>query len=282
MPRPSPVARVRARLVSEGLGSIAAALPDGYQRIGSVLFVRLPEPIRANYAAIGAAYQDEFRATSVLAATGPISGEWRVPSTRRIAGDSSETEVREHGIRYRLDAERIMFSAGNKSERARAGTVTRPGETVVDLFAGIGYFALPAAKFGRAARVIAVEAHPVSFRYLTENIARNGVERIVEPVFGDNREVPLPARSADRVFLGYLPSALPWVGRAIGLLRPSGGWLHVHRVVGSRQTPDEVGADVRGAVARSGSAPQEVAFREVKPYGPGRRHVVTDVRVIPG
>ena len=257
-------------------------MPSGYQRLGRVLLVRLPERYRPHYALLGAAWQKELGVATVLTQAGPIEGEFRTPHVERIAGDATETEVIEHGIRWRFDAARIMFAAGNRVERQRAGTLVHPGETVVDLFAGIGYFAIPAALRGRAQRVVAVEKNPVAHHYLQENIERNAVGDRVVALRGDNRTVPIERRSADHVFLGYLPDAIPWIARATDLVARPGGWLHVHTVADARRASDDARARVEAAVTGTGATLGGVArAREVKPYGPGRTHVVVDVRVRP-
>ena len=60
-----------------------------------------------------------------------------------LLGAHSWVDQRENGIRYALDAARCMFSSGNVSEKLRVARFECAGETVVDLFAGIGYFTLP-------------------------------------------------------------------------------------------------------------------------------------------
>jgi tRNA wybutosine-synthesizing protein 2 len=281
-PQPAPpVERVRRRL-SGSLGpAVADSLPGGFQRLGGVVVVRLPESLRPHFPEIGAAYLHEFRARAVLRRRGGSVGEFRLPEVEPIAGHGTETVVVEHGVRYHFDAARVMFAAGNHSERARAGRLVRPGETVVDLFAGIGYFALPAAVHGQAARVHACEANPVAFRYLEENAARNGVSERLSAHRGDNREAPIAAGSGDRVFLGLLPESLPWVPRALDLLAPGGGWLHVHRLTGTRDAPDAPAGPVLDLVGRAGREVVAASVHVVKPYGPGRDHVVVDVEVGP-
>jgi tRNA wybutosine-synthesizing protein 2 len=279
--RRSPADRVRDRLRAIAGDALAEAMPRGYQRLGRVLLVRLGERYRPFFAAIGSAWQAELRVATVLVVRGPVEGEFREPRVERIAGGDARTEVREHGIRWRLDASRIMFAAGNRTERLRAGRLVRPGESVVDLFAGIGYFTIPAARAG-ASRVTAVEKNPVAVDFLRENLELNRVAERVDVRAGDNRTVPLPSHAADRVFLGYLPNASPWILRALSTVRPEGGWIHVHSVQDARGAR---AAAVREAVAAVGAARGslrgEPESREVKPYGPGRTHVVVDAFVRP-
>jgi len=275
-----PAERVRRRLAEAAGPAVAAEMPAGYHRFGRVLVVQRPPSLARYDELLGTAWQRELGVATVLVKSGPVDGEFRTPQLKRIAGESTETEVVEHGVRWRFDAARIMFAAGNRTERWRVGRLVRPGESVVDLFAGIGYFAIPAALPGRAARVVAVEKNPVAVRYLRENAEVNGVASRLVIVPGDNRTVTLPLAEFDRAILGYLPSALPWVARAVALLRPSGGWLHVHTVADVRAPLSEAAAAVEVSATRAGAAPTEPSHvRRVKPYGPGRNHLVVDARV---
>jgi len=257
-------------------------MPSGYHRFGRVLVLQRPDALAPYDTLLGNAWCEELGVETVLVKSGPVEGELRTPRVLRVAGERTETEVVEHGVRWRFDAARVMFAVGNKAERLRAGQLVRPGEVVADLFAGIGYFAIPAALPGRARSVWAVEKNPVSVHYLRENATLNAVTERLTVVPGDNRTVPLPYGAFDRVFLGYLPSAIPWVPRALSLLRPTGGWLHVHTVADVRAPWEETAASVDASVEAAGSRRAEASrVRVVKPYGPGRNHLVVDVHLGP-
>lgn len=63
-------------------------------------------------------------------------------------------EHKESGVTFCLDATKCMFSSGNVTERTRMGRLkAAAGETVVDLFAGIGYYTLPLLAKAGAAKV---------------------------------------------------------------------------------------------------------------------------------
>ena len=279
-PRRSPADRVRDRVRESAGDRPALEMPDGYQRMGRVLLLRLPARYRPYAAVIGTAWQRELGVATVLNQVGPVQGEFREPRVEVWAGGETETEVLEFGVRWRFDAAHLMFAAGNRTERRRVRSLVRPGETVVDLFAGIGYFTIPAALADPTTRVLAVEKNPRAFRYLVENVVRNEVAERVDCVLGENRSVELPAGVADRVFLGYLPDSMPWIPRAVELLRAGGGWVHAHTVVDVREGTSEAVRQLTVAAAECGAAPTEAPrARVVKPYGPGRVHVVVDARL---
>lgn len=60
-----------------------------------------------------------------------------------LYGENGWVEHRENGLLYCFDATKCMFSSGNVSEKLRMASMKCSGETVVDLFAGIGYYVLP-------------------------------------------------------------------------------------------------------------------------------------------
>jgi len=78
-----------------------------------------------------------------------------------------------------------MFSKGNLTERKRLVDQVKEGETIVDMFSGIGYFSLGLAKFSKAKKIYAIELNPESYHYLWENIKLNKVEDKIIPVFGN-------------------------------------------------------------------------------------------------
>lgn len=272
---PTPYRRVRSR--AEIPEALKDALPRRWELIGNVLRFRLPGVLRAHTDAVCRAYAEVLGAKAVLDASEGVSGIYRRPRSDLLWGGPTETTHQENGIRYRLDPSRIMWSSGNVGERIRMGRTARPGETVVDLFAGIGYFALPMALHGRAQRVVACEINPVAYGYLEENVRDNGAHA-VEPRAGDCREVA-PEDVADRVVLGYLNDTHRFLPTALRSLR-EGGWVHYHEAVPDVRA-DGMEHHLEGAARREGLRVQEAVRRRVKSYAPGVSHWVLDARLTP-
>lgn len=156
--------------------------------------------------------------TGIPGTTGPGSPGW--------------ITVTEQGIRQSFDLTRVMFSRGNITEKIRFGQLVQPGEIVLDLYAGIGYFTLPALVHGEAAFLYACEWNPRAVDALLFNLRDNQVDERAVVFQGDCRKIVEEQNiqdKVDRVSLGLLPSSEGGWKSAVQALRSrTGGWLHVH------------------------------------------------------
>lgn len=263
------------RRLAEVPEELKASLPDKWELVGDVAIVRLSDDFAPFLGAVGEAYATALKAKAVLREVGAIRGDFREPSTELIYGHDTETTHVENRIRFRLDAARTMFSSGNEEERLRMATVRCDGETVVDMFAGIGYFSIPLAVYQKPRKVIACEINPVAHRYLSRNIVLNEVQDAVTPVLGDNRD--LPGESvADRVLMGYVKTTHEYLPTAVRLLR-SGGVVHYHETCPNVLLPERPIHRIRDAVPEG--RVEVLRLKEIKSYAPGVAHVVVDARV---
>ena len=83
-----------------------------------------------------------------------MSAGTRDSQAQLVLGGSGWVHHKEGGVLYSLDVTKCMFSSGNTTERQRMGRLQCAGETVVDLYAGIGYYTLPfLCKAGQAVQL---------------------------------------------------------------------------------------------------------------------------------
>ena len=170
-----------------------------------------------------------------------------------------------------------MFASGNTDERMRMRNLDCTGETVVDMFAGIGYFTLPLAKFSGARRVFACEKNPESYEFLVRNVKDNEVSDVVIPILGDNRD--LRGRAfADRILMGYVQTTSEFLPAALRMIRP-GGIIHYHDTFYVNEYKDRIRGIFDGACGSDGY--EIIGIREVKSFAPSVSHYVADVRITP-
>lgn len=255
--------------------SLKPMLPHKWEQFGDVLVLRLDPALDRFEVPVAQAYAEVLRAKTVLRDVGGISGDYRQPVVRTIVGSDTVATHIEGGIKYKFDVARVMFSSGNQEERARMANLNCGGETVVDMFAGIGYFSLPLAVHQDPKRVVACELNPIAHSYLVENIGLNGVEGLVEPVLGDNRE--LPGESfADRIIMGYVRTTHEFLPTAVRIIK-DGGLIHFHETCPNELLPQRpVQHVVDGA---RGCKVVVERMKEIKSYAPGVSHVVVDARI---
>jgi len=255
---------------------LKALLPDKYERLGHVLVLRLPAPLLPYRKAVAEAYAKVLKARTVLLEKGIIRGVERRPDVELLFGTETETTHSESGILYRLDPTKVMFSSGNFDEKLRMASLDCRGETVVDMFAGIGYFTMPLAAKAHAERAIACEINPEAVRFLRMNIELNRVGDVVTVFEGDNRELPGEG-FADRVVMGYVNVTWQFLPKAFSLVK-KGGMIHYQDTCSIDRIPDGLIENLRNG---SGGRPFEVlGIREGKAYAPSISHMVVDVRAL--
>jgi tRNA wybutosine-synthesizing protein 2 len=254
--------------------------PSSWAVLGTVVladFTDCPRP-----GEVGDALLDLHGEADTVLDRGGVSGEHREPDVSVVAGaGDTETVHVEHGTRYGMDLAEVMFAPGNKAERARMGDAVSEDERVLDMFAGIGYFALPMARAGAA--VTAVEKNPTAFRYLAQNAQLNDVAGNLDAVLGDCREVEA---TADRVVMGYYdalggPTAGEnpgYLAAALDALAPR-GTLHVHAAVPEPELWDRPVSRLREGCEQAGRAVEVLDRRRVKSHSEGVFHVALDARV---
>lgn len=270
--RATPHEQILARVAP----GVRALVPDRWEKLGDVVILRLADEAAPHAGAIAAAFADVLGGRCVLRDPRGVGGELREMQAEILFGEDPVTTHLENGVKYRLDASRVMFSSGNVAERARP--IEARGETVVDMFAGIGYFAIPLALRGGPARVIAIEKNPVAFEYLQENVRLNRVGHVVDPWLGDNRDAPFDA-TADRVLMGYFPGTARFLPKALALLKPHGGTIHYHDTAHERVWKDEMTRSFLDAARACGRVVAIEEARVVKSHSPGVVHAVLVARV---
>ena len=200
-----------------------------------------------------------------------IQGTRREPVYKILYGNETETINKENGCLFKLDLSKVMWSKGNNNERLRIAKLVEDGETVMDMFAGIGYFSIPIGVHANASEVISIEINPNSFHFLCENIELNKLDNIT-PILGDCREIA-PKFKADRIIMGYVKTTHHYLKVAIDSLN-EGGILHYHETVPEKLM--ETRPIERIISQADGRDVELLKINKIKKYAPGVEHIVID------
>jgi tRNA (guanine37-N1)-methyltransferase len=259
-------------------------IPKAIDFVGDIAIVEIPSELTEYKPAIGEAILAAHKHTkTVLAKSGAVEGVYRLRDFEVIAGvNKTVTVYREYGCIYHVDVARAYFSPRLSTEHNRVASLVNEGETVVDLFAGVGPFAVPIAKHQKTVQVYAIDVNPDAVAFLKKNVAVNRVEKQVTSILGDARQVVNDQLSgkADRVIMNLPETALDFVDVACIALKPEGGVTHFYGFAQGEDPLEAVQVRLTEAVTKNGRTVSNIQLtktvREVAPYS---WQVVVDARI---
>ena len=199
-------------------------------------------------------------------AKGEVSGEYRTREFSHLAGRSTtRTQVTEHGHTFMVDLAGAYFSARLSTERQRILDQVQEGEVILDMFAGVGPFAITLA--GKAALVVASDLNPQAVGLMLENIRKNRAKNVL-PLLADSRKIAgiLPWKF-DRIIMNLPLAGMEFLPNAFRLCR-TGGTIHLYSLVSAEGEYVVRIRELGGEVT---------AERVVRSYSPAQWHAVYDI-----
>jgi len=254
--------------------NLLASVPRAIDFVGDIAIVEVPPELTDQKKEIGEAILKAHKHIStVLAKSGSVEGVYRIRDFEVIAGsEKTATIYREYGCVYHVDIAKAYFSPRLSTEHNRVASQVKEGETIVDLFAGVGPFAIPIAKKHKNVRVYAVDVNPDAIALLKRNIAVNRAEKQVVPILGDARQIVRQQLSgkADRVIMNLPETALEFVDVACEALKPDGGIMHYYGFVKASNPLETAKVRLTEAVNQNNRQVKKLLLaktvREVAPY----------------
>jgi tRNA (guanine37-N1)-methyltransferase len=203
---------------------------------------------------------------TVLFPTSEVAGEYRTRTYAVLAGTpTTRTEIVEHGHRFVIDLAGAYFSARLSTERQRIFEQVGEHELVLDMFAGVGPFAITLAP--HAALVVAADLNPHAILLMIENIRKNRANNVI-PLLSDARRLEkiLPWKF-DRIVMNLPLAGTEFLPEAFRLVR-QGGTIHFYSLVSKEGEHLARIRELGGAL---------VTERVVRSYSPGQWHAVYDI-----
>jgi tRNA (guanine37-N1)-methyltransferase len=274
-----------ADLLSDKLPShLLASLPHAVDFVGDIAVVEMPPELEPHKLAIGdAILKAHKRVRTVLSKSSPVNGVYRLRTFEIIGGeDRTQTVHKEHGCVYHVDLAKAYFSSRLSYEHLRVASLVKENETVVDMFAGIGPFAILTAKKHASVHVFAVDLNPDAYQLLRKNAVVNRVLGKVIPILGDIRQVVNVrlAGVADRVIMNLPEKAIEYVDVACKALKPEGGVIHYYQFVGSPDPLEAAKNQFAEALRQTDRRLLRVSeARVVRGVAPFKNQVVVDAEI---
>ena len=228
--------KARKRLREKLSGSLSLEdlthVYNSFDVIGDIAIVKMKKDNHANAEVVANKIMSIHKGLkSVFVQTSPILGDFRVRSLKLVAGENKTfTHYRESGCVFAVDVEKCYFSPRLLHERSRVADLVKVGETVVNMFAGVGCFSIIIAKTVDQTKVFSIDVNPVAVQFMKENIRVNRVYGKVVPLLGDSKEiVKTDLQSiADHVLMPLPEKALEYLPYALCSLKRQGGWIHYY------------------------------------------------------
>ncbi|HEX7482691.1 MAG TPA: class I SAM-dependent methyltransferase family protein [Candidatus Bathyarchaeia archaeon] len=272
---------VKDKLPNELLDKV----PQAFDIIGDIVVIDIPSQLKAYQSLIGEAIlQTQKNVTTVLAKAGDINGIFRVRDYDYIAGENkTKTIHKEFGCQYHVDIAKAYFSPRLSHEHERVAALVQVGETVADLFAGIGPFSVLIGKRNPTAKVYAVDLNPDAVVLLCVNVRVNGVESNVSPILADAHEIAATKLkgSADRVIMNLPETAIDFVDAACNAIKPQGGVVHFYGFVRSPDTIEDLKQRFLRLVEKEGRKVEAFLYaKSIRETAPFESQVVLDAKIV--
>jgi len=261
---------------------LLASVPRSWDIIGDIAIIELPDELIEHERLIAEAILAVHRnVKTVYAKAGSISGDFRIRPLKLIGGeDRSITIHKEYGAKFYVDVKNVYFSPRLATERRRVALQVCDGEIVLDMFSGVGPFAIQIA-LNKNVLVYAIELNPIAYDCLLKNIELNKLQGKIIPFLGDAKKVIEEhlVHKVDRVIMNLPERALDYVDIALRALRGR-GVLHVYVFEEEPQPMIRAKERVLSKVEESKCRVLRVSHVGlVKQVAPRRWQVVVDVDV---
>lgn len=262
---------------------LIASLPHAVDFVGDIAIIEVPPELVKYKDKIGQAIlATNKRVRTVLAKTSPIKGVHRTREFEPIAGEAKTATVhKENRCVFYVDLLKAYFSPRLSNEHARIANMVNEGEIVVDMFSGVGPFAVQIAKQNKNVRVYAVDVNPEAIELLNKNIAANRVADKVTAIQGDVRQVVHDRLSgiADRVLMNLPEKAIEYVDVACRAIKPTGGIMHYYEFAEARK-PKTSELRLIEAVEKANRKVDKILLsKTVRATAPYTWQVVVDARI---
>ncbi|KAJ7298700.1 hypothetical protein O6H91_Y479400 [Diphasiastrum complanatum] len=157
-------------------------VPTSFETIGHIAHLNLRDELLPYRKVIAKVILDKNRPKikTVVNKVSIIDNEFRVPALEILGGENSLiTEVKQQGATFKLDYGLVYWNSRLEHEHNRLISQFKKGQVVIDMFAGIGPFAILAAR--RGCIVYANDLNPDSVKYLEINAKINKVASGIFP-----------------------------------------------------------------------------------------------------
>ncbi len=243
--------------------------------IGDVVILEIPDELEEEKHLIGKAALRFTKRKAVYRKKSKVKGIVRTRELEHIAGDDQPVTVhKEYDSHIMLNVKEVYFSPRLATERKIVTDQVREGEIIIDMFTGVGPFAINISREHKV-RIYAIDINPNAINYLEKNIENNKLRGEIYPIEGDVSDVLNDLKiQADRIIMNLPGTASEFLPIAIEHLK-HGGILNYYQF--SRDFEEVV------EMIKAAAKTREVKIlgqRKVKSRSPGVWHMAIDAEIM--
>ena len=266
--------------------SIIPLVSKSFDVIGDIAIIELSaatEPFEKSIAE--ALMKVHKNVKTVYSKAGPITDNLRLRPLHHVLGaNRTETIHKELGCRFKIDISKAFFSPRLSAEHKRVTEQVRPGECVVDMFAGVGPFSILIAKRLSDVQIHAIDANTEAAKLIGENAKMNKVQDRIR-VWADDARVVVKNNLlgvATRVIMNHPSQAREFLESACEALRREGGIVHYYTFADGLDSESKASIELAVALDNSGwKIEKNIETHKVRGVAPMKWQIAVDARLAP-
>lgn len=256
-------------------------LISAFDQIGDIIIVRIPDSLLAKKKLIGDTLLKEVKIVKcVFYQASPVEGDFRTRNLEILSGENrTETEYKEFGCRFVVDVANAFFSPRLSTERERIANQIQEGETMVNMFAGVGMFSIMAAK-KKNCTVYSIDINSIASKLCEKNIELNKLAGKVISINGDATKIidKNLADKADRTLMLLPERSDEFLDSAIKTTK-DGGIIHYYSHIHAEKKSDAGKLSEKHFLEVTPVKSEILTSKIVRPIGPRYYQTVVDVKI---
>jgi tRNA (guanine37-N1)-methyltransferase len=246
---------------------------------GKVVVIQLHDSLIAFSEAIAKVLTD-MGYSSVYLRTSQVEGPFRLRRLQLLHGDPIERLIhKENGVKIVVSLKTAYFNPRLSTEHERVVQLAEQRERVLDMFTGVGPFALQLAKH-RLATVDAWDINPDAIDCLRESISLNRINpKQIHTKIGDAKDLAeeMEIGIYDRVLMNLPGQSVNYIHAALSACR-KGGMIHYYRFGETETSGSEVIDEFHHISAQYSFKTAHIRTHRVREVAPGRTHYCYEIR----
>ena len=274
------------RMLKKALESILTSeesdqLISAFDQIGDIIIVRIPDSLLPKKRIIGETLLKEIKiARSVFYQSSAVEGDFRTRDLEILAGeDKTETEYKEFGCKFTVDVKNAFFLPRLSTERERIANLVDEGETIVNMFAGVGMFSIMAAKKKRCT-VYSIDINPVASKLCEKNTTSNKLLGTVISINGEASDLIREQleNKSDRTLMLLPERSDEFLKSAVSATK-NGGVIHYYSHIHADRKSEAGKLSEEHYLQITPAKSEILGSKIVRPVGPRYYQTVVDVKV---